>query len=160
MTTHIISQKYGSSGEIGQEEAADDEDTVVTHSTDQKYGSDSIESREDHGDERGAQMRVIRHVETTYVGGLPVKQSSNIELRDDDEDEELEQQQLEQQQGVAEERVAAGRGKKVVITETRIEKMASDGDEKPRSIMKKHGEKIKKASMKKEISFSDDVVGG
>ena len=30
----------------------------------------------------GTKMKVVRHVETTYVGGHPVNRSSNVEIRD------------------------------------------------------------------------------
>ena len=147
----------------------------------------------------GTQMRVIRHVETTYVGGTPVMQSSNVEFPDG-ENQEGEQEDAQeakhstmQDSGITldtpdtspthgarhggavqfpksvelsnQASVQGGRARKVVVTETRIERQMTDGGSNGgplRSIMKKDGETIKpkKVNVKKEISFSEDVVGG
>ena len=64
--------------------------SMVTSSSSSSRGSSGMTSSSDAtdrewtegGDGGGTRMKVVRHVETTYVGGHPVNRSSNVEIRE------------------------------------------------------------------------------
>ena len=64
--------------------------SMVTSSSSSSRGSSGMMSSSDAtdrewtegGDGGGTRMKVVRHVETTYVGGHPVNRSSNVEIRE------------------------------------------------------------------------------
>ena len=196
---------------------------------DTKSGEEDAEQTDSSGhllstDGSGTHMRVIRHVETTYVGGRPVKESSNVVMHGDgDSDEQVEvtddgitrttkrmqkgdhghslttetvtetvvskhgsmqdsgitvddadreaalRAHSDDQVEYVESMEQRGRGRRVVVTETRIERQAplEQDDEHGeldtsqngtlKSIMKQPGSSN---GLKKEISFCDEVVGG
>ena len=165
----------------------------------------------------GTQMHVVRHVETSYVGGQPVNKTSNVVLRGNEtqcagEDTQdmtsttgqssitrmtsgdsnlmqnierdfsydlaLNNNNQDANVEYSESVQPKGKGRRVVITETRIERRltgnksggestvttttteSSDNNGTLRSIMKQHGNELPDIKMKKEISFSEDVTGG
>jgi hypothetical protein len=153
----------------------------------------------------GTQMRVVRHIETSYVGDQPVNKTSNVIVRESEAQQvnkgvqdmtstgqssfttmssgasNLMQNIENNNQGETVEYSESvhprGKGRRVVITEPRIERRLTGGDSGEstvtttttessdsngtlRSIMKQRGNELGDGKMKKEISFSEDVIGG